>query len=152
MIIGLEPSNVFDGLAHSLRAGFYALVYRPTLLFSPSCTVISQRLTRTRWTFSIATGVTSCRSLEPQRQRIGDYKVRSSAHENKFWLYKYARHVPEELLLSEGSMTYFFEESVRCVPGVGALRRFNDTISYSAQRLRRPLRDATHHPGCREGW
>ena len=40
---------------------------------------------------------------------------------NKLWLNLYAGHVPEELLLSEKSVTYFFEESVRCVPNVDAL-------------------------------
>jgi hypothetical protein len=33
----------------------------------------------------------------------------------------YGGHTPEELLLSEKSVTYFFEESVRCVPNVDAL-------------------------------
>ncbi len=55
----------------------------------------------------------------------------SSAHENKSWLDKYAGYVSEELSLLEESMTYFFEESVRHVPGVDAPRRFDGMISYS---------------------
>ena len=39
--------------------------------------------------------------------------------------------MPEELSLPQESMTYFFEESVRRVPDVDALRRFDETISYS---------------------
>ena len=77
--------------------------------------------------------------------------MRSSAHESMLWMDKCACHVPEERLPSEESVTYYFEESVRCMPDVAALRHFDETISRSAQRIRRPLRDASHHPGCREG-
>jgi hypothetical protein len=57
--------------------------------------------------------------------------VGSPAHENKPWSDKYAGYVPEELSLPEGSKAYFFEESVRRVPGVDAPHRFAETISYS---------------------
>jgi hypothetical protein len=57
--------------------------------------------------------------------------VGSSAHENKPWSDKYAGCAPQELSLPEGSMNYFFEESVRRVPDVDAPRRFDETISSS---------------------
>lgn len=40
-------------------------------------------------------------------------------------------YVPEELSLSEGSIDYFFEESVRRMPVVDAPCRSDETISYS---------------------
>jgi hypothetical protein len=77
--------------------------------------------------------------------------VRSFTHANTLWLDKRADHMPEKRLLSEEGVTYSFEESVRCVSDVDTLCCFDEAISCSAQLLRRPLRGATYHPGCREG-
>lgn len=55
----------------------------------------------------------------------------SSAHENKPRLGTYADYAPEELSLPEESVTYFFGESVRRVPDVDGLRRFDETFSYA---------------------
>jgi hypothetical protein len=57
--------------------------------------------------------------------------VGSSVHQNKPWSDKYADCAPQELSLPETNMTYFFEESVRRVPDVGAPCCFDETISYS---------------------
>jgi hypothetical protein len=57
--------------------------------------------------------------------------VGSSVHQNKPWSDKYAGCAPQDLSLPETNMTYFFEESVRRVPDVGAPCRFDETISYS---------------------
>lgn len=55
----------------------------------------------------------------------------SSAHENKPWLDNYAGYAPEELSLPEESVTYFVGESVRRVPDVDGLRRFDEPFSYA---------------------
>ena len=47
-------------------------------------------------------------------------------------------------------MTYFFEESVRRVPDVDVPRRFDETISSSAQRLRRRP-DKVHRAAVAKG-
>jgi hypothetical protein len=57
--------------------------------------------------------------------------VGSSVHQNKPWSDKCAGCAPQDLSLPETNMTYFFEESVRRVPDVGAPCRFDETISYS---------------------
>jgi hypothetical protein len=43
----------------------------------------------------------------------------------------YAGYAPQELSLPEESVTYFVGESVRRVPDVDGLRRFDETFSYA---------------------
>lgn len=55
----------------------------------------------------------------------------SSAYEGGFLTQFHADRVPKELLALEKGMIDLFEESAGCVPGVDAIRYFDETISYS---------------------
>jgi long-chain acyl-CoA synthetase len=55
----------------------------------------------------------------------------TSVYEGKPWLERYASYVPPELPLPERSMVALFEESVRRVPEVDAVRYFDTPITYA---------------------